>query len=53
VNFAAAGADLMVIGSGGHGSFADVLLGSVGQYCAHHARCPVPIMRGELGRAAA
>ena len=50
---AAAGADLLVIGSRGHGSFADALLGSVGQYCAHHAHCPVLIMRGELGRAAA
>jgi len=44
---AAVGADLLVVGSRGHGSFADALLGSVGQHCVHHARCPVLIMRGE------
>ena len=44
---AAAGADLLVVGSRGHGNFADALLGSVGQHCVHHARCPVLIMRGE------
>jgi len=44
---AAAGADLLVVGSRGHGSFAEALLGSVGQYCVHHAHCPVLIMRGE------
>jgi nucleotide-binding universal stress UspA family protein len=43
---AAAGADLLVVGSRGHGSFADALLGSVSQNCVHHARCPVLIMRG-------
>jgi nucleotide-binding universal stress UspA family protein len=46
---AAAGADLLVVGSRGHGSFADALLGSVGQHCVHHAHCPVLIMRGEPG----
>ena len=50
---AASDADLLVIGSRGHGSFADALLGSVGQYCVHHAHCPVLIMRGEPHRAAA
>jgi nucleotide-binding universal stress UspA family protein len=44
---AAAGADLLVVGSRGHGAFADALLGSVGQHCVHHAPCPVLIMRGE------
>jgi len=43
----AEGADLLVVGSGGHGGLADALLGSVGQYCAHHAPCPVVIMRGK------
>jgi len=42
-----------VVGSRGHGSVADALLGSVGQYCIHHAHCPVLIMRGEPHRAAA
>ena len=44
---AAAGADLLVIGSRGHGGFTDALLGSVGLHCVHHAHCPVLIMRGE------
>jgi nucleotide-binding universal stress UspA family protein len=42
---AAADADLLVVGSRGHGAFADALLGSVSQHCAHHARCPVVIVR--------
>ena len=50
---AAADADLLVVGSRGHGSFADALLGSVGQYCMHHAHCPVLIMRAVPRRAAA
>jgi nucleotide-binding universal stress UspA family protein len=49
---AAVGADLLIVGSHGHGTFADALLGSVGQYCVHHAQCPVLIMRGEHDRAA-
>ncbi len=50
---AAAGADLLVVGSRGHGAFAEALLGSVGQYCVHHAHCPVLIMRGEPEEASA
>jgi nucleotide-binding universal stress UspA family protein len=40
-------AKLLVVGNRGHGTFADVLLGSVSQNCAHHAKCPVVIVRGE------
>jgi nucleotide-binding universal stress UspA family protein len=42
---ASAHADLLVVGSRGHGPFTDALLGSVSQNCAHHAKCPVVIVR--------
>ena len=44
---AADGAELLVVGSRGHRGLAEALLGSVGQYCANHAACPVVIMRGK------
>ena len=42
---ASAGADLLVVGSRGHGGFVEALLGSVGQHCVHHATCPVVVVR--------
>jgi nucleotide-binding universal stress UspA family protein len=38
-------ADLLVLGSRGLGGFRSLLLGSVSQHCAHHAPCPVVIVR--------
>jgi len=47
---AADGSDLLVVGSRGHGGFAEALLGSVSQHCVHHAPCPVVIIRGPRDR---
>jgi nucleotide-binding universal stress UspA family protein len=44
---ASGGADLLVLGSRGHGGFTEALLGSVSQHCVHHARCPVLVIRGQ------
>jgi nucleotide-binding universal stress UspA family protein len=41
---AARDAELLVLGSRGHGGFLGLLLGSVSQQCAHHPPCPVVIL---------
>ena len=40
-----ADADLLVLGSRGHGGFAGLLMGSVSRACAEHAKCDVLIVR--------
>jgi len=49
---AATGAELLVVGSRGHGTFAGMLLGSVSQHCVQHAPCPVVVIPDEAGSAA-
>lgn len=40
-----ADADLLVVGSRGHGGFAGMLLGSVSQHVSTHGDCPVVVIR--------
>ncbi|MEU7864003.1 universal stress protein [Nonomuraea sp. NPDC049141] len=42
---ASARADLLVVGSHGHGAAGAILLGSVSRGVLHHARCPVAVVR--------
>ena len=45
---ASADADLLVVGSRGHGGFVEALPGSTGQHCVHHATCPVVVIRDSV-----
>lgn len=38
-------ADLLVVGSRGHGAFTGMLVGSVSIYCVTNAHCPVVVVR--------
>jgi nucleotide-binding universal stress UspA family protein len=37
-------AEVLVVGSRGHGAFAGMLLGSVSQHCVQHPTCPVVVV---------
>ncbi|MFD9686864.1 universal stress protein [Kitasatospora sp. NPDC059088] len=47
---AAAGAALLVLGNRGHSTPPDAPLGTVAQYCLHHAPCPVAVVRADGAR---
>jgi nucleotide-binding universal stress UspA family protein len=42
---ASRGADLLVVGSRGHGEFVGMLIGSVSEHCVTNAHCPVLVLR--------
>ena len=42
------GAQLLVLGTRGHGQMLDAVLGSVSRHCTRHARCPVVVIPAPL-----
>jgi nucleotide-binding universal stress UspA family protein len=49
---ASARSSMLVLGSRGHGKVAGVMIGSVSQHVARHARCPVVVVRQPHGAGA-
>jgi nucleotide-binding universal stress UspA family protein len=47
------GADLLVVGSRGHGEFIGMLIGSTSEHCVANAHCPVVVVRESLSGVAA
>jgi nucleotide-binding universal stress UspA family protein len=45
-------AQLLVLGSHGHGQLFEAVLGSVSQYCVRHASCPVVVIPVRLAEQA-
>lgn len=43
-------AQLLVLGSHGHGPLVEAMLGSVARYCIHHASCPVVVIPAEIAQ---
>lgn len=41
---ASSSADLLIVGSRGHGAFVGMVLGSVSTHCVRHAKCPVLVI---------
>ena len=41
------GAELLVVGSYGSGALKELILGSVSNYCSHHAKCPLVLIRAK------
>jgi len=44
---ASQGAELLVVGTRGHGHLADLVLGSVSSHCVLRAHCPVTVIRAD------
>jgi nucleotide-binding universal stress UspA family protein len=45
---ASSGAQMLIVGSRGHGGFAGLLLGSLSSACAEHAHCPVLVVHDRM-----